>query len=56
VVEHADEDEPVSDAAEVLLAALLRIPAAEAARIRDSTPSRRRPRRQDGPSADYGDE
>lgn len=36
------------------LAALLRIPAAEAARIRAATPPRVRPRPQVGPSADYG--
>jgi hypothetical protein len=36
------------------LAALLRIPAAEAERIRLATPPRVRPRPQLGPSADYG--
>ncbi|MFN2562239.1 MAG: transposase [Jatrophihabitans sp.] len=36
------------------LAALLRIPAAEADRIRAATPPRVRPRPQLGPSADYG--
>jgi hypothetical protein len=40
---------------DMLLAALLQIPAEEAARVRDRTPSRVRPRRQQGPSADYGD-
>jgi hypothetical protein len=40
---------------DTLLAALLQIPAEDAARVRDQTPSRVRPRRQQGPSADYGD-
>jgi hypothetical protein len=37
-----------------LLAALLRIPAAEAAAVRARTPGRPRPHPQRGPSADYG--
>jgi Transposase zinc-ribbon domain len=36
------------------LAALLRLPSAEAARIRERTPPRVRPRPQAGPTADYG--
>jgi transposase-like protein len=36
-----------------LLAALVRLPPGEAARIRDATPPRVRPRPQQGPSADY---
>jgi hypothetical protein len=47
---------PDSTAAERLLTALLQIPAADAAKIRDRTPSRVRPRKQEGPTADYGDE
>jgi hypothetical protein len=37
------------------LAALLSMPSADAQRIRQETPTRRRPRPQHGPSADYGD-
>jgi hypothetical protein len=37
-----------------LLGALLDIPPADAAQIRERTPARQRPRRQDGPSAEYG--
>jgi hypothetical protein len=37
-----------------LLGALLGIAPADAARIRERTPARSRPRRQRGPSADYG--
>ncbi len=43
------------DAAEPLLMALLNLPPAQASRIRDRTPSRVRPRRQGGPTADYGE-
>ncbi len=40
--------------AEAALAALLAIPAPDAERVRDLTPSRRRPRRQHGPRLDLG--
>jgi hypothetical protein len=52
-LELAFERSPVT-AGEDPLAALLRIPAAEAERIRAATPPRVRPRPQLGPSADYG--
>jgi transposase-like protein len=52
-LELAFERRPV-EAGEDPLAALVRIPAAEAERIRAATPPRVRPRRQLGPSADYG--
>jgi hypothetical protein len=45
-------DRPATDP----VRALLDVPTDEAARIRDRTPSRKRPRRQVGPAADYGRE
>jgi hypothetical protein len=48
------EPGPPDEATRRLLTALLRIPAAEAARIRERTRPRTRPRRQVGPTADYG--
>lgn len=44
----------VDAAVEAVVRALLQFDAVDAARVRDSTPSRRRPRPQSGPSADYG--
>jgi hypothetical protein len=46
----------VDDLTEQALHDLLRIPAPAAARIRETTGHRRRPRGQSGPSADYGRE
>jgi hypothetical protein len=52
------KDDPapeLSEDARRLLAAVLRLSPADAERIRDGTPPRRRPSRQVGPTADYGD-
>jgi hypothetical protein len=46
----------VDPTTEALLARLLSIDAGDAARIRDLTPGRIRPRPQAGPTADYGDD
>jgi hypothetical protein len=46
--------EPLRSCGTAELGALLRISAEDAAWIRDRTPGRLRPLRQDGPSADYG--
>ncbi|HET8583140.1 MAG TPA: hypothetical protein VFL65_07795 [Jatrophihabitans sp.] len=40
---------------DALLEAVLRIPVEDAREIRERTPWRKRPRRQHGPSADYGE-
>jgi hypothetical protein len=53
-LEAAFEQLPAVAPGEQALRALLQLPAVDAARIRDRTPARIRPRRQEGPTADYG--
>lgn len=49
----AFEQLPPVEPGEAALTALLQLPAADAARIRERTPARVRPRKQEGPTADY---